>query len=206
MINPQKPMFPITYGDIQTDNDLKISDKVVKILENKKFQRHIISVAGAIVVVATSTSAKAMPPEAGEAAVNAINNAMKAGGEGIPLVEGIVNRGAERLPIDRLNPANLTPPPPPSQIPPVGNMPANMPANPPVLAEKGLWLPAKPITQSGQILATTSFIGALTTICLQAGFNPIATFMCASGVFGTAVYLARPTAVTAAKIILRFWG
>ena len=85
-------------------------------------------------------------------------------------------------------------------------MPVNMPANPPVLAEKGLWLPAKPMTQGGQIIATTTFIGALTTICLQAGFNPVAAFMCASGVIGSAVYLARPTAVAAAKMILRFWG
>ena len=98
MINPKNPMFPITYGDIQADNDLKISDKVVKILENKKFQRHILSVAGAVVFLTTSTSAKAMPLEAGEAAVNAVNDAIKAGGEGIPLVEGIANRGAERLP------------------------------------------------------------------------------------------------------------
>ena len=65
--------------------------------------------------------------------------------------------------------------------------------------EKPLWLPAKPITQDGQLMATTTFIGALTTICLQAGFNPVAALMCASGIL---IYLAKPTAVAAAKIVL----
>ena len=45
MINTKKPMFPITYGDVQADNDLRISDKVVEILENKQFQRHILRMA-----------------------------------------------------------------------------------------------------------------------------------------------------------------
>lgn len=200
MINPKKPMFPITYGDIEIDNELRISDKVVKVLENKRFQRYMISVAGAIVALVTSTSAKAMPPEVGEAAVDAINDALKAGGEAIPgigEINGMVNQGARALPVDKLNPANFNPPPP--KIPPVGN-------NPPVLAGKGLWLPAKPISQNGQIVATTSFITALTTLCLQAGFNPVAAFMCASGVVGTGVYLAKPAAVAAAKVVLRLWG
>lgn len=193
MINPKKPMFLITYGDIQIDNELKISDKVVEVLENKGFQRYMISVAGAIVALVTSTSAKAMSPEVGEAAVNAINDALKPGGEAIPgigEINGMVNQRAAALPVDKLNPANFNP-----QIPPVGNMPVNMPSNPPVLAGKGLQLPAKPISQSGQILATTSFIGALTIICLQAGFNPVAAFMCASGVVGTGVYLAKSVRV-----------
>ena len=42
--------FPINYGDKPNDDGSRLSDKIVRVIQNPKFQRRILSVAGAVFV------------------------------------------------------------------------------------------------------------------------------------------------------------
>ena len=65
-----KACYPYTYGDKDGQNP-KISDYVVKVTKNERFQRHMGSVGLAILGVVTSVQpVTAIPPEYGEAAAN----------------------------------------------------------------------------------------------------------------------------------------
>ena len=200
--------FPITYGDEPTNNGYRLSDRIVKVFQNKAFQRYMFNLSAAFFALATaSKSASAIPPEAGEAAANAADAALQLNGDHIPpigKIQGVVpaQAGLQQPlpPVADLKPANL---PGPVQNPIPG---PRVDANPPVLAGKGLWLPAKPVTTAGQMTATVTFLASLTSLCLQAGFNPVAAFMCSAGIIGGALYVAKPAAIAGAKFILKITG
>ena len=199
MINPKNPMFPITYGDIQVDSDLRISDKVVEVLENKKFQRHMTSVAGAIVYLVTATSAKAIPPEVGEAANEMLNqvtqNPTPGGVPAMPPIGQIQGK----VPLPQASPQVVIPAMPieqqyliaAQQAGKIGagaiNSPIVQPTNPPAY-----YIPDKPKLVGSRALNTVAFTTALGVICLNAAWGePVAILMCSSGLVGLAYQVGK---------------
>ena len=68
----EKPNFPYTYGD-ETADQVRLSDYVVELMKNKKFQNYIIAVFVSVVVLGSyASTSRAIPPEYGEAANNVV--------------------------------------------------------------------------------------------------------------------------------------
>ena len=209
MINSKKPMFPITYGDIQVDSDLRISDKVVEVLENKRFQRHMTSVAGAIVYLAIATSAKAVPPEVGEAANEMLNQVTQNGATGgVPAMPPI-GQIQGQVPLPQANPQVFIPAMPieqqhliaAQQAGKIGagaiNSPIVQPTNPP-----SFYIPDKPKLVVPRAVNTVAFTTALGVICLNAAWGePVAILMCSSGLVGLAYHVGKEVVLFMAKSI-----
>lgn len=164
-----KACYPYTYGDKDEQNP-KVSDYVVKVAKNQRFQRYMGSVGFAMLtVVSRAQPVTAIPPEYGEAAAN-----IAAGvGQNVPPlgdVGGTVNIGAQAAQ-GAAHGAGAAGGAQPPLIAPA------KPANPPVF-----YFPQKPVTPALRMTNTALFGGALGIVCINAVWGePIAIIMCATG-------------------------
>ena len=153
--------FPINYGDDPNDDGSIPNDKIVRVIQNKRFQRRILSVAWAVFALGAATITNAIQPEVWEATA-AVANAAINGAQVPPVgqIEGGINLPAAQqvprfqTPVADLKTANI-PGPQPGQMP-TPRVPQTFLYY--LLADKGLGLTAKPLTTAGQITATSIFL------------------------------------------------
>lgn len=185
--------YPITYGDtISEDEDNKrFSDYVVSLLENKKFQSHCTSVAGAILFLglnASSASASDVPGAEYEEFLKAN------GGQFQPQPNGqLPNQQQFILPA---MPADMQQRLAAQQA---GGfyqpMPAPGPTSPP-----SFYIPDKPRKVGPRAMNTVAFTASLGVICLNAVWGePVAILMCSSGLIGIAYRLGKEVVIYMAK-------
>lgn len=68
----EKPNYPFTYGDVETENDYRLSDYVVNKLKDKRTRKYLGALAAAVYALGSQAApVGAIPPEYGEAAANA---------------------------------------------------------------------------------------------------------------------------------------
>ena len=133
--------------------------------------------------------ASAIPPEYGEAANEILNQAAQNGGavggaQGVPPIGNIAGQVKDIPgPVPEI-PRCYIPAMPVEQqqllarqqAGQIGAMGERGPANAPIF-----WTPPKPVTDMQKLRATAIFVVSTAGICSQAGWNPIAQFMCAAG-------------------------
>ena len=192
-----KPRFPFTYGDDIVNDGERLSDFIVNKLSEKKTRNYIGSVAmAALALGAQVPKAYAIPPEYGEAANNIINQAAQTGATVPPIgdIKGHVPNvpGGEvpevprcfipAMPIEqqRLIAAQQA-----GQL--GGHLNPQRPASPPTF-----WSPKAPVTDMQKFRSTLIFIISTAGVCSQAGWNPIAQIMCASGLALSSLAISKP--------------
>lgn len=173
----RKPHFPYTYGDDVRDNGQRLSDSIMKKLGDKKTQNYLGGVTMALLTLGSQTAvANAIPPEYGEAAVNAAQEIEQnvpplgdVAGRVIPNNAGNVGQGGRvNLAGPNINRPHLGP----NGIPNDQIQPA--------------WrLPGPPVTPAGQYVNTLFLFGSVGWICLNAAWgNPIFAYGCVGVVGG----------------------
>lgn len=177
-----KPHFPYTYGDDVENEGRRLSDCIVNKLNDKKTQTYLGGVAMAVLTLGNQAApANAIPPEYGEAAVNAAQDIGQnvpplgdIGGRVVPnnggnIVPGNVGQGGRvNLAGPNINRPNFGP----NEIP-------NNPIQP-------AWrLPGPPVTPTGQYVNTLFLFSSVGWICLNAAWgNPIFAYGCVGVVGG----------------------
>jgi len=156
-------------------------------LSEKKTQNYIGAVAMAMLALGSQAApVNAIPPEYGEAANEILNQAAQNGAAagGVPAVPPIGNIQGHVPNIPGPEPGNqrfCIPAMPveqqrliaAQQSGQIGPMPGS---NSPIF-----WTPKRPVTDMQKLRSTMIFILSTAGICSQAGWNPIAQFMCAAG-------------------------
>ena len=182
----ERANYPISYGD-STDDKVMVSDRVIELTKNKKFQSHMSAVAIAFLTIGSmARPSVAIPPEYGEAATEAIKQATQNGTAGavppVGPVEGVKNLPVNNLPVNNPGP----------QVPRVVPM---KPANPPAF-----YLPAKPLVPAHRMANTALFGTAVGIVCLNAFWGePVAIMMCATGLTTIALKIGKEVVIFMAK-------
>ena len=191
---------PITYGDtISEDEDTKrLSDYVVSLLKNKRFQSHCTSVAGAILFLvfnASSASANDMPG----AEYEKFFKANGGGGQFQPQPNGqlpnqqqfilpaMPNEIQQRLAAQQAGGLYQT-------------MPAPGPGGPGPTSPPSFYIPDKPQKVGPRAINTVAFTASLGVVCLNAVWGePVAVLMCSFGLVGIAYRIGREVVIYMAK-------
>ena len=178
------PHFPFTYGDDVSNDGQRLSDYVVNKLSDKKTQNYLGGLTMAMIALGSQVApARAIPPEYGEAANEILNQAAQNGGAvgGAPTVPPIGNIAGQVKdipgPVPEI-PRCYIPAMPVEQQQLIAAQQAGQlgQANSPTF-----WVPPKPVTDMQKLRSTAIFLVSTAGICSQAGWNPIAQFMCAAG-------------------------
>ena len=200
----KEPQFPFTYGDDVINDGERLSDYLVNKLSDRKIQKYIGSVAIAAFTLGTQIgNANAIPADYGEAANNIINEAGKAAGQAGPALPpigkvqgnipnipgaGVPAEGAQyyisAMPIEQQRAIA-------AQQARHVNGSIKVPAGPPTF-----WSPKKPVTDMQKLCSTMIFLVSTAGVCSQAGWNPIAQVMCASGLALGSLAIFKPTFMT----------
>ena len=168
----ETPHFPYTYGELLENDGKRVSDRIVNLVKNKKFQSCVVSVLSTIFTLGSyARPASAIPIEYGEAANQVLQNANQ--GQAVPeLGNAAVQQAQQMIPpnpipeqlqqVGQAGRVNFNPPPPPPIQP---GQPVKVPA----------WrIPPPPVTAMGQYANTAVLIGAVGWICLNGAWgNPI---------------------------------
>lgn len=179
-----KPHFPFTYGDNVRNDGQRLSDYLVNKLSEKKTRNYLGGITMAVIALGSQAApASAIPAEYGEAANEILNQAAQNGGGvgGAPAVPTIGNIAGQvgdiPGPVPEI-PRCYIPAMPIEQQRLIAAQQAGQrgPANPPIF-----WTPPKPVTDMQKLRSTAIFLVSTAGICSQAGWNPIAQFMCAAG-------------------------
>ena len=68
----EKPHFPYTYGDLIENDETRVSNYIIDLVQSKEFQSYSASLAYAVYYLGSQAApVRAVPPEAGEGIVNA---------------------------------------------------------------------------------------------------------------------------------------
>lgn len=185
----EKANYPFTYGD-KTDNDVMLSDYVVELVKNKRFQSHVTAISFALLTIGSyARPSVAIPPEYGEAANDIINQAAQNGGLGGVPAAPAIGPIEGQVPGAQGNPQFFIPAMPVQQqrLLAAQQMGQPGPANAPVF-----YIPNRPMLNGPRAANTVAFTTALGVICLNAAWGePVAIMMCSSGLVGIAYKLAK---------------
>ena len=183
--------YPITYGD-STENELKLSDRLIEVTKSERFQNHAKAVFFALLSIASYIQPQptiAIPPEHGEAAANIIEGVEQV----VPQLGEVV--GNVNIPPQQVVGNNA------AQIGQAGRVGLNQVANGPNINQLGrneiplqpgqaikppAWrLPGPPMSATGQYFNTVMIIGSISWICLNASWgNPVLAYGCVGVVGG----------------------
>lgn len=177
----EKPHFPYTYGDLIEANETRVSNHVINLVQNEKFQNHCISVASALVTLSFyATPASAIPPEYGEAVNGIVNNMDPV----VPPVgAGTINAQQNVLPKGVGEPGRVNLYGQNGHLPINGQNPIGVPQKP--IQPPACKLPGPPLSSAGQYTNTVFLIGSVGWICLNASWgNPVFAYGCVGIVGG----------------------
>ena len=181
--------YPVTYGD-STDNELKLSDRVIEVTKSERFQSHMTAVFFAfLTLVSYAQPSPAIPPEYGEAAANIAEGVEQV----VPQLGEVV--GNAHIPPQQVVGNNA------AQIGQAGRVGLNQVANGQNINQLGgngiplqpgqaikppAWrLPGPPTSVGGQYINTLLIIGSGSWICLDASWgNPVLAYGCVGVVGG----------------------
>lgn len=170
------PHFPFTYGDGVENDGERLSDYVVNKFKDKNFTSHLGAVALAILTLGSyAAPSNAIPPEYGEAAVNAVKD--------IPqqCVPGGNTKVVPPVDIHQLHQQS-------GQAfgaggPQIQGANAAQPRKPAFVP----YIPGPPGTQWGQTVNSVALMLSLGVICINGAWgNPWAAVVCAGGLFKVA--------------------
>lgn len=182
MIEKKNFGFPIHYGDTPSNEGDRLSDKVITVVQTKKFQNICSGLLSAVLFLGSQTQvSNAIPPEAGEHIANAADAAVNAG-QAADLTPGIGGRFAAgvanapgSVPLGNQN------------LPPVRNLPVaggpglpGYPGGPPAPGNPPVYMPlGRPMTPASRTANSVLFTGSLAWICVNAYWgNPVAIAGC----------------------------
>lgn len=189
------PQYPLTYGDLAADEEVRLSDYVVRVLKNEKLQSHMASVFFALLALGSyAAPSSAIPVEYGEAAANAAQGI----GETLPPLGEIAGTGKVAQAANNAQqgaqlPNNLGGVGQPGNVgfnpvnqggPQFNNFGAQQPPIQPV--KPPAWrLPGPPMSAVGQYTNTIFLISSVGWICLNASWgNPVFAYGCVGIVGG----------------------
>lgn len=171
--------FPIHYGDTPSNNGDRLSDKVITVIQTKKFQNICSTLFSCMLVIGSQAQvSNAVPPEAGEHLANAADAAVNAGqaADLAPNIDGRIAGGVANAPGPRplTNQNNI----------PVKDLPApGLPGGaggPPLPGQPPIYMPlARPVTPVARTTNSLMFTGSFAWICINAYWgNPVALAGC----------------------------
>jgi hypothetical protein len=174
--------FPFHYGDTPSNEGDRLSDKVVTVVQTKKFQNICSALFSAVLVLGGQARvSNAIPPEAGEHIANAADAAVNAGqvADLAPNIGGRVAGGvanaAGPLPLANQNPV-------PVKDLPIAKAPGlpGYAGGPPVPGPPPVYMPlGRPITPVARTTNSILFTSSLAWICVNAYWgNPVALAGC----------------------------
>jgi len=184
MIEKKNFGFPFHYGDTPSNEGDRLSDKVITVVQTKKFQNICSALFSAVLVIGGQARvSNAIPPEAGEHIANAADAAVNAGkvADLAPNIEGRVAGGvanaAGPLPLANQNPV-------PVKDLPIATTPGlpGQAAGPPLPGHPPVHMPlGRPITIAGRTTNTLLYTGSLAWICVNAYWgDPVAIVGCSA--------------------------
>lgn len=205
----KKPHFPLTYGD-QSADEPRLSDDVVELLKNKKFQSHMMSVLAAFVtIISYAPDVQAIPAEYGEAVNEALNQAGQAGAAGGVPAGPPIGKITGQVPVGNQN-GCLSAMPTEQQrllagqqtgqaVPGILGQGGQAPTNPP-----SFFIPPKPLASGPRVINTVAFGGSMLIICLNAMWGePVAIVMCSAGLVNLAYQVGTEIFFVMAKTMAR---
>ena len=194
--------YPVTYGD-STDNELKLSDRVIEVTKSERFQSHMTAVFFALLTLGNyAQPSSAIPTEYGEAANEILNQAAQNGAaNGVPTVPPI-GKIQGQVPVPQGNPQVFIPAMPIEQQRLIAAQQAGrampgmaVPTNPPSLPPF-FYIPDRPMVTSTRAVNTVAFTTAVGVICLNAAWGePVAIMMCSSGLVGIVYKLGKEVVI-----------
>ena len=196
----EKPHFPYTYGDLIENDETRVSNYIIDLVQSKEFQSYSASLAYAIYYLGSQAApVRAVPPEAGEGIVNAAAQAEIGANGMVGDIQGKIELGSAAA-MDKKMVGSL---------PNVGGNGPNLAGNgqnvvrgteanygnygnfnaPPPGGGKGFppLIPGPPTTPFWKGVNTAAVGVGIVAICLNGAWgNPFAAVVCAGALFEAA--------------------